>query len=95
MLSNSVTKGDSKVKLVGWIRAQESDRARLRDTFNVKGKMVYNEAMGCIEYCTLDSMEAIEKLRQQWPGFYAGAFTAIDDDGNQLPRDEQPCRGMG
>ena len=82
------------MKLVGWIRAKKSDRARLRDTFGVTGKMIYNEVMECIEYCTLDSMEAVEKLRRDWPGFYAGAFTALDDDGNQLPRDEQPCRGM-
>lgn len=83
------------MKLVGWITAQKSDKARLRDTFSVKGKMIYNEAMGCIEYCALDSMEAVEKLRHEWPDFYAGAFTALDEDNNQLPRDEQPCWGMG
>lgn len=82
------------IKLVGWIRARESDRARLRDIFDVKGKMIYNKAMGCIEYCELDDMEAVEKLRRDFPGFYPGAFTAIDEDGNQLPRDEQPCRRM-
>jgi len=39
-------------------------------------------------------MEAVEKLRREWPDFFAGAFTALDDDDNQLPWDEQPCRGM-
>jgi len=82
------------MKLVGWITAQESDRVYLRDDLNVKGEMIYNEAMGCFECCTLDSMETVEKLRRDWPGFYAEAFTAIDSNGNQLPRDEQPCRGM-
>ena len=87
-------KENGGMKLVGWIRAKESDGPVLREFFNVKGKMIYNEGMGCIEYCTLDSMEAVEKLRRDWPGFYAGAFTAIDNEGNQLPRDEQPCWGM-
>lgn len=82
------------MKLVGWIEAQKSDKARLRDTFDVKGKMVYNEAMECFEYCTLDSMEAIRKLWRELPSFYPGAFTALDGDGNQLPQDEQPCRGL-
>ena len=78
------------MKLVGWITAQKSDRARLRDVFGVKGKMIYNEAMECIEYCTLDSMKAVEKLRREFPGFCADAFTAVDDMGNSLPRDKQP-----
>ena len=80
------------MKLVGWIRARKSDKVRLRDTFNVKGKMIYNRMMKCFEYCTLDSMEVVEKLRCDWPGFFAGAFTAIDDEGKQLP--QQLCWGM-
>ena len=68
------------MKLVGWIRAQKGARAWLRSYFSVKGKMIYNKVMKCIEYCTLDSLEAVEKLQQEWPNFYAGAFTAFDDD---------------
>ena len=82
------------MKLVGWIRAQKSDRARLRDTFGVTGKMIYNEGMECFEYCTLTDMGILRRLWRELPNFYPGAFTALDDDGSQLPRDEQPCRGL-
>ena len=76
------------MRLVGWIRARETDRARLRDTFNVQGRMTYRN--GCFEYCELDSVEAVEKLQREFLGFYADAFTAVDDIGNSLPRDKQP-----
>lgn len=76
------------MKLVGWIKAQKSDKARLRDVFGVKGKMVYKN--GCFEHCELDDVEAAEKLQREFPGFYSDVFTAVDSNGNPLPRDRQP-----
>jgi len=81
------------MKLVGWIAAQKSDELLLRDAFNVKGRMAYNEVHGCFEHCEID-LEAAEKLQQELPGFIPACFTALDDSGEPLPRNEQPCWGM-
>lgn len=81
------------MRLVGWIAAQENDKPLLQDTFNVKGEMIYNGVHGCFEHCEID-LEAAERLQQGFPGFVPACFTAVDNGGNQLPRDEQPCWKM-
>lgn len=78
------------VTYVGWIEGKPEYIPMLRN-LGVTGQMVYAPLNNAIEFCSC-SDDVMQRLIKQWPGFHPGCFTAVDSNGNQLPREEQYYR---
>ena len=66
------------MKYVGWIRANPEDLVILQE-LGVEGAMIYNEVERAFEYCEVSDERALCRLEQLFPGFWRGAFTAVDE----------------
>jgi len=71
----------------GWIEARIGDRSKLVD-LGVRGAILYNFLGSCFEHCHVTEA-VIKRLIAEWPGFWPNCFTAIDANGNQLPKEDQ------
>jgi len=71
------------ITYVGWLAGHQKDIPKLR-ALGVTGKMIYNENCTAIECCDTTE-EVMERLIKKWPKFWPNAFTAIDENGKQLP----------
>jgi hypothetical protein len=74
---------------VGWIDCRVASR-ELLISLGVKGKIKkYQDKTACVyNHCTITEKLAMV-LNRRSSYFYIGAFTAIDKNGEQLPREQQ------
>jgi hypothetical protein len=75
----------------GWIDARVASRAELT-TLGVKGPKLYNKNDHAYIDCRITE-DMVPSLVNKSKHFHAGAFTAVNDNGNQLPRDQQKLWG--
>lgn len=80
------------ITYVGWIKAWPWQFFKLRK-LGVRGKMRYQWwhgriGKGIFTHCEC-SHEVMVRLVTQFPGFWPGCFTGIDENGEQLPGTEQ------
>lgn len=88
------------IRFVGWVEGPRSIINILKET-DIKGKKTYKHRWhfkhceggpgkyGTYEHCE-GGLEQFIELSEQIPTFWFGAFTAVDEKGNQLPRNYQP-----
>jgi hypothetical protein len=86
------------IKYAGWIPGLPWQRRKLRK-LGVRGRMKYRLAetaygIGAFEYCEV-SWEVLKRLVDEWGLPNPGSFTAMDEHGEQLPRQEQKAWSLG
>ena len=89
-----VTMDPPEIQYHGWINWQVASRSELI-AMGVKGE-IKHETVGTTNYyshCIITESIARELIKKS-RYFYAGAFTAVDDQGNQLPQDQQILRKL-
>jgi hypothetical protein len=75
------------ITYIGWIKAWPWAWRRLR-TLGVQGPMRYNWRNRVFQHCHCRH-EIMIRLMSQFPGFWPGCFTGVDEAGKQLPHDKQ------
>ena len=74
---------------IGWIEARPEDVVRLKELgVEIDESYNYNEEQGAVQGCSATD-EVMERLIEEWPSFWPGAFTGIDENGEILPKEAQ------
>lgn len=80
------------MKAIGWIRASSQDQYEMLQRLGIEGEIHYGR--GTLEHCEADE-ETMARLIAEYPGFWPGAFTVVDEEENALPNSQQKYWKMG